>query len=176
MDARQQIPLRRNGPRKRTINVRVFRALVHRLWSKVPEAYKHGIKGGCVVTSNGRRDKNGFILGELDPFFGNFRVTIYYGSFRSVFPNASPTKLAREVRRTLLHEVYHFLEDNVSRNELVRFENEKIFREVFPEKYAKAVKSAARSIRVFRLFLYAFLIVLATTGLVLLALYLFGAL
>jgi len=88
------------------------------------EFYKH-LNGGILLLPESRRSRQPW--GEYLYTLGEYRysssmgryIAIYYGSFKHVFgTRASIEKMADELRKTLLHEFTHHLEDLAGENAL----------------------------------------------------------
>ena len=89
-----------------------------------PEFYK-ALNGGILLLPEAKRSKeswasNLYTLGEYTVSHNMGRyIAIYYGSFAFVFGNnASEATIAEELRKTLLHEFTHHLEDLAGENDL----------------------------------------------------------
>jgi len=89
-----------------------------------PEFYKE-LNGGIILLPDVRRSKqpwgeNLYTLGEyiVSHSMGRY-IAIYYGSFEYVFgANSSEEQIAKELRKTLLHEFTHHLESLAGENAL----------------------------------------------------------
>lgn len=87
------------------------------IMDELPVGIFDKLNGGVILSpevkihpeAKGRNDL--YIMGEYDIRRGLGRsVTIYYGSFMQVYPNADAATLKNHLRDTLFHELTHHLE------------------------------------------------------------------
>jgi predicted Zn-dependent protease with MMP-like domain len=91
----------------------------------LPEEFYKELNGGIILLPDVRRSRepwgeNLYTLGEyiVSHSMGRY-IAIYYGSFAYVFgEDASEDKIAKELRKTLLHEFTHHLEDLAGEKDL----------------------------------------------------------
>ena len=77
----------------------------------LPEEIYRDLNGGVNLIRGVRTDEHGLlIMGTYNVNQMGRYVEIYYGSFRRKYPDASPEKCARELVRTLKHELTHHIE------------------------------------------------------------------
>ena len=78
----------------------------------LPEEIFRDLNGGVNLIRQSRRDEHGLlIMGTYNVNQMGRYVEIYYGSFRIKYPDAPPEKCARELVRTLKHELTHHVEN-----------------------------------------------------------------
>lgn len=88
------------------------------------EIYKE-LNGGIILLPDARRSREPwaediYTLGEytVSHSMGRY-IAIFYGSFEHVFGTDAPREtIAKELRKTLLHEFTHHLEDLAGENDL----------------------------------------------------------
>ena len=77
----------------------------------LPEEIYRDLNGGVNLIRGVRTDEHGLlIMGTYNVNQMGRYVEIYYGSFRRKYPDAPPEKCARELVRTLKHELTHHIE------------------------------------------------------------------
>ena len=77
----------------------------------LPEEIYRDLNGGVNLIRGVRTDEYGLlIMGTYNVNQMGRYVEIYYGSFRRKYPDAPPEKCARELVRTLKHELTHHIE------------------------------------------------------------------
>jgi hypothetical protein len=88
-----------------------FARLADRVVDEIPPRLCRELNGGFVVLPEAKRDGELLILGEyvLDEWLGR-RVVLYYGSFAELLGGSPVRVWARELRRTVRHELRHHLE------------------------------------------------------------------
>ena len=91
----------------------------------LPQEFYKELNGGIILLPEARRSselwaKDIYILGEYNVSHSMGRyIAIYYGSFEHVFGEyATEEQIAEELRKTLLHEFRHHLENLAGENDL----------------------------------------------------------
>lgn len=78
---------------------------------ELPAEIFRELNGGVNLVRRQERDENGLlVMGTYNVNQMGRYVEIYYGSFRAKYPDAEPDKCARELVRTLKHELTHHIE------------------------------------------------------------------
>ena len=90
----------------------------------LPHQFFEELNGGILLLPNAKKSEYDladdlYILGEYcySPSMGRY-INIYYGSFERLFGNCSQQKIAKELRKTLLHEFTHHLESLAGEDDL----------------------------------------------------------
>jgi len=99
----------------------------------LPHAFYKDLNGGIILLPDVKRSRepwaqNLYTLGEyiVSPGMGRY-IAIYYGSFEHVFgAYASEEKIAEELRKTLIHEFRHHMEDLAGENDLEKEDEERL--------------------------------------------------
>ncbi len=80
-----------------------------------PEEFYKGLNGGILLLPETKTHRESvandlFVLGEYTKSGMGRYITIYYGSFRRLFPYLNESEIREKLRETLLHEFTHHLE------------------------------------------------------------------
>jgi len=99
----------------------------------LPHEFYKELNGGIILLPDVRRSrepwaKNLYTLGEYSVSHSMGRyIAIYYGSFEHVFgAYASEEEIAEELRKTLIHEFRHHMEDLAGENDLEKEDEERL--------------------------------------------------
>jgi len=99
----------------------------------LPQEFYRELNGGIILLPDVRRSRESwgetlYILGEYTSSWSMGRyIAIYYGSFEHVFgENASRETMAKELRKTLLHEFTHHLEHLAGERNLEKEDERKL--------------------------------------------------
>ena len=99
--------------------------ILDRVAEGLPKEFYKELNGGILLLPDVRRSRepwgeNLYTLGAYNVSYSMGRyIAIYYGSFEYVFGNDSTEEtIAEELRKTLLHEFTHHLEDLAGENDL----------------------------------------------------------
>lgn len=85
---------------------------------ELPEEFYRQLNGGILLLPNAkahpeaRGDGDLFIMGEYthSPTLGRY-ITIYFGSFERVYAHLTPEAFKAQLKRVLVHEFTHHLEN-----------------------------------------------------------------
>ena len=99
----------------------------------LPQAFYKELNGGIILLPDVMQSRepwgqNLYTLGEyiVSPSMGRY-IAIYYGSFDHVFgAYASEEEIAEELRKTLIHEFTHHLEDLAGENDLEKEDEQRL--------------------------------------------------
>ncbi len=102
-------------------NFSVFKAIVREQLRKIPRRFRRGVHGFRVERRAKRQPgslSGLYILGTYHTDADHLGpvVTLYYGSFRRVFPEATLRLVRREVAKTIAHELLHHWELQAGRD------------------------------------------------------------
>lgn len=98
--------------------------LLEELVREIPEEYYIELNGGVNLSPHCRLSPAAlnddlYILGQYHKSSHLGRIiTIYYGSFAALYPNASPAEWKKRLRETLRHELTHHLESLAGEKDL----------------------------------------------------------
>ena len=105
------------------INFAIFKGMVREQLRRIPRRFRSGVHAFRLERRANRQPgslSGLYILGtyQNDAVHLGPVVTLYYGSFRRVFPRATWPELRREIAKTLAHELLHHWENQAGRDEL----------------------------------------------------------
>lgn len=107
--------------------------VLERIAEELPQEFFKELNGGIMLLPDVKQSrepwaKNLYTLGEYTVSMSMGRyIAIYYGSFEYVFgADASKEKIEEELRRTLMHEFRHHLEDLAGENDLDKEDEQRL--------------------------------------------------
>ena len=100
-------------------------AMLDEILDELPEDICRGLNGGVILVPSvkmhpERKADDLYILGEYHvkyPGLGRY-VTIYFGSFVSLYDNAGAERQRNELRKILYHELLHHMESLAGERDL----------------------------------------------------------
>lgn len=105
---------------------------------KIPQPFYDGLNLGIALLPDRRLHPQGhgdlFVLGEYDVSMAGCGITIYYGSFATVFAGDGRATIEKELEHTLRHEFWHHMEHRAGENALEREDEEEL--EAYQHQYA----------------------------------------
>lgn len=106
------------------ISLEEFQDMIDEIAAGLPEVFFRDLSGGVFAREYAKNHpeslgKELYVMGEycVRHTLGRF-IVIYYGSFMRVYGHLSKERLAKELRRVILHEFRHHLESLAGERDL----------------------------------------------------------
>lgn len=100
-----------------------FGQLADAACAELPAALFRELNGGIVVEEEAKEEEGELVLGEyIEDFTLGRLIVLYYGSFKRLYRRAPRRVWAKEIAKTIRHELRHHIESLAGVDDLAREE------------------------------------------------------
>lgn len=111
-----------------------FHEMLNLIAEEIPPDFFKELNGGIILLERAKKHaqtKPGqplYIMGEYKRDQTGRQITLYYGSFRKIYPHLSEKRLYTKIKDVLLHEFTHHLENLAGERGLEKKDEEQMHR------------------------------------------------